>query len=530
MPQVELVNPNGPHYTNKSGKIVHVKTKNKNWALDPGVSLFTNASDRVMLVTDRQGVQKMLSPGEAMRSRSGFDPNPMSVPKQYLTSSGKDNRGISSQFKNFTAALLRRTADGGPSNGSNGPMGPAGPNAGAGVKDNSLLYQYGKSPQASAFGIAKPGSDLAGIAEPLEMARRLRATTDFAGAPANTSMPEGMLPDLPTLQSAGVPMPNISDYVGPYENAMAKVREYAAAATPEIQAAYDNLASRLAKYAAEGAAANTAMQASTAARLQEGSNTVAGAYQANIDQLNQYGGSGLGSISAGAQAEQAAAQAQFARQQAAQQDLLSNIGMQQQQAAQDRSSAADAARSQALTSKEVAMQAALSQLEGGKAQASRQYASDAAQAGAASASSANAATQANFDMAMKLAQSKNEYASQQSDAYNKSLVSGKDWLMNEYAFDAQQQMPQTWGAFEALLQQALKPDKNNVPADQLTAEASDARRLDYALGSIDNIVETYKQSGYQVDPAALRRWLKIYFTPGNTMLSSEKARANGYIG
>lgn len=467
-----------------------------------------------MKVYDKAGNSAVLKPGQMFPSRFGFNAD---VTRKYATvSTGAGDKGKS---RAYTADRMREREQ--------RKQDAAKAYADSKEASGNLLYKQGMNPLQRLVGVLRPGTPLGDAAARAAGSANDAMAVAAASAPANTT---GAFPSLPVLQAGGAPMPNIADYVGPYDNAMAKVREYAASATPEIQAAYDNLATRLAKYAAEGAAANTAAQAGTAARLQQGAGEVAGAYQANLDQLNQYGGSGLGSISAGAQSELAAAQAQFARQQAAQQDLLSNIGLQQAQAAQDRASAAEAARSQALTSKEVAMQAALSQLEGGRAQASRQYASDAAQASAAGASSANAAAQANFEMAMKLAQAKSDYASQQSDAYNKSLISGKDWLMNEYAFDAQQQMPQTWGAFESLLGNALKPDKNNIPSDQLDTEASDAKRLDWALGSVDDIVQTYKDKGIKIDGAALRRWLKIYFTPGNTMLSTERARANGYMG
>ena len=397
-----------------------------------------------------------------------------------------------------------------------------------------LFYRDGRNPQAALLGVARTDSGLGRIASFLARQRNAVEAMRQASSVPDPRPPEGMYPEVPSMQAGGVPMPDLSSYVSPYDNAMAKVRDYSAAATPEINSAYDTLAKRLSGYAADAVAANEAAKAGVEQRLTAAASDVAAAYQANIDRLSQFGGSGLGSLTAGAMAEQEAAKAQFAAQQASQTNLLNQIGLQQQSAAQDRMSAADASRAQALTSKEVAMQAALSQLESGRAQAERQYASDAASASAANASAANAAARGNFEMAMQIAQAKTDYINQQQDAYKKSLISGKDWLYNEYAPIASQENPNAWNVFTELIGGAN--DNSNFTSSIAgggtragsKAEVSDADRMRWAESRVDSAADELRnKNGVDIDRSLLRRWIRIYFTPGNTMLSSEKAAANG---
>lgn len=192
-------------------------------------------------------------------------------------------------------------------------------------------------------------------------------------APTSTAAGSGLDAELAALGGE----PQLSTYLRPFDEALARTREAHAAALPTIGAAYDRLKGGLAANQSEFAAVQARVAAEQVARQQQAQQQTAQLQRPVLNDLtSQFGADALGSLTGALGAEAAQQQANLTQQAQRHQSLAAEFAAQQQRSHQTRLADADLAREASVANAGVNLNSILGQIGVQRAGAERQYAGD----------------------------------------------------------------------------------------------------------------------------------------------------------
>lgn len=383
---------------------------------------------------------------------------------------------------------------------------------------------YGPKPTILPLGISRPATAIP----------RTFAQLDAEFGPHEPVVEPGSLEELigkyaaalqnPT-QMGGIPMPDRAAYIRPYDEAQARAETGAAQANNVISGQYDGLQSTLNKQAAgyaqaqaqldaQHAAASSRLRDQAAALMTESGSVLQGA---------------PASIAAGRNATADAQRANMMASQADATDLSRQIRNNTVQGLREDATATQGAEAAALQSNSAQLRGLLAQIGLGRAQADRQYQSDAQAVAARNAEIANSNANSRLGSMralIELRQSQADAEAKQQEAemapYLKAAeeadkaaakTSGREWVQNNWG-TISRQYPGMSAAFAGIMSE--KP-----------TTAAEAQSL--LNSQIDSLQEGDNPSGYKFTPKDIDRFrwmLNTYF--GTRTGTSPEVTGNMY--